>query len=182
MGTTRFARSSLAILLLLAGSPATANCGSEPRLHALDFWLGHWVVSWEGEFVGHNVIERALDDCAVTEHWLDVQGRAAFSLFWYDRGEDRWKQVFLTDRALDVGATKEKAEVTSMTTPTIRIPGESGMDLWRSLPVLRPHLIVVTGDPEHALEAMELQPEGYVVKPVQPVAGRADLRQDTRDQ
>lgn len=124
MGTTRLARSSLAILLLLAGSPAAADCADEPRLRALDFWLGRWLVSWQGEFVGHNVIEKTLDGCAVTERWLDVRGHEALSLFWYHRGEDRWKQVFLTDHALDVGATKEKAELTDLTTPTrIRFQG-----------------------------------------------------------
>jgi hypothetical protein len=117
MGTTRVARSTLAAAILLASTSAAAGCGDEPRLRALDFWIGRWTVSWYGEFVGHNVIEKALDGCAVTERWLDFRGRAAFSLFWYDRNEDRWKQVFLTDRALEVGATKEKAESTLLTTP-----------------------------------------------------------------
>jgi hypothetical protein len=81
-------------------------------------------VSWNGEFVGHNVIEKTLDGCAVTERWLDARGRSAFSLFWYDRHDDRWRQVFLTDRALDPGATKEKAEMRELTAPDrIRFQG-----------------------------------------------------------
>jgi hypothetical protein len=114
----------LTAVLALAATPAAAACGDEPRMHALDFWLGRWIVSWEREFAGHNVIETILDGCAVTERWLDARGRAAFSLFWYDRNEGRWKQVFLTERPLGVGATKEKAEVTAMTTPArIRFQG-----------------------------------------------------------
>jgi hypothetical protein len=131
MAITRAASSALAACIVLAATPAAAACGDEPRMHALDFWLGRWIVSSEREFAGHNVIAPILDGCAVTERWLDARGRAAFSLFWYDRNEDRWKQVFLTERALGVGATKEKAEVAGMTTPTQirfqgRYPGAEG--------------------------------------------------------
>ena len=117
MGRTSAASAALAAAIFFTAGRAAAACADEPRLRALDFWIGRWTVSWYGEFVGHNVIEKALDGCAVTERWLDFRGRAAFSLFWYDRNEDRWKQVFLTDRALEVGATKEKAEATLLTTP-----------------------------------------------------------------
>ena len=159
MGTTRLARSSLAILLLLADPPATADCAGEPRLHALDFWLGRWLVSWEGEFVGHNVIEKTLDGCAVTERWLDVRGRAAFSLFWFDPGEDRWKQVFLTDHALDVGATKEKAEVTSLTTPTrIRFQGRYPGHADGSL--IEDRTTLTLEKPEHVRQLIEISTDG----------------------
>jgi hypothetical protein len=123
-GTTRAARSALAAALILPGIAAADSCGDDPRRHALDFWLGSWNVSWNDEFVGHNLVESVLEGCAVTERWLDVRGRSAFSLFWFDRETNRWKQVFLTDQAFRTGATKEKSEVTEMTTPTrIRFQG-----------------------------------------------------------
>jgi hypothetical protein len=123
MGTTRAARSALATALLLTAAPAAA-CGDEPRLHALDFWLGRWIVSAEREFAGHNVIEKILDGCAVTERWLSARGHVGLSLFWFDRHADRWKQVWVTDRALDVGGSKEKTEVRELTTPErIRFQG-----------------------------------------------------------
>jgi hypothetical protein len=124
MGTTRAASSALAAALILPGVVAADSCDDDPRRHALDFWLGSWNVSSNGEFVGHNLVESVLDGCAVTEQWLDVRGRSAFSLFWFDRESNRWKQVFVTDHAFRTGATKEKSEVTEMTTPTrIRFQG-----------------------------------------------------------
>jgi hypothetical protein len=60
----------------------------------------------------------------VTERWLGARGHAGLSLFWFDRHADRWKQVWLTNRALDVGGTKEKTEVREVTTAArIRFEG-----------------------------------------------------------
>lgn len=123
MATTRAASGALA-LLLLASATARAGCGDEPRLHALDFWLGHWDVTAGGEPSGKNDIDAILGGCALTEHWLDVQGGAGISLFWYDRSADRWKQVWVTEQALLPGGAKEKTEVRELTSPTqIRFQG-----------------------------------------------------------
>jgi hypothetical protein len=109
---------------MLAPMSAAASCGDEPRLRALDFWLGRWEVLTEHEIAGFDVVEAVLDGCAVTERWLDAQGHAGFSLFWFDRDADNWRQLWLTDRALDVAGTKEKVEVSGVTTPTrIRFEG-----------------------------------------------------------
>jgi hypothetical protein len=123
MAITRAASGALA-LLLLASPAARAACGDEPRLHALDFWLGHWDVTAGGEPSGKNDIEAILGGCAVTEHWLDVEGNAGLSLFWYDRNADRWKQVWVTEQALLPGGAKEKTEVRELTSPTqVRFQG-----------------------------------------------------------
>jgi hypothetical protein len=123
MATTRAASGTLASLLL-ASVTAHAACGNEPRLHALDFWLGRWDVTAGGEPSGRNDIDAILGGCAVTEHWLDVRGGAGLSLFWYDCSADRWKQVWVTEHALSPGGAKEKAEVRELTSPTqIRFQG-----------------------------------------------------------
>jgi ketosteroid isomerase-like protein len=84
-------------------------------MHALDFWLGHWEVSQDSRLVGTNTVETTLDGCAIFEHWRDVEGGQGTSLFYYDRGAARWKQVWTTEQALAVGGTKEKAEQVEFT-------------------------------------------------------------------
>jgi hypothetical protein len=124
MVTTRAVRHVVTAFLLFIAAGAHAACRDETRLHALDFWLGHWNVTVDGEPSGRNDIEAILDGCAVTEQWLDVQGRAGLSLFWYDRHADRWKQVWVTEQALEAGGTKEKIEVRELTSATqIRFQG-----------------------------------------------------------
>lgn len=108
---------TLALLVTKADSATPASprspdeCLSSPRMHALDFWLGQWSVSWRGEVVGTNRIESILKGCAVMEHWRDVQGGEGQSVFYFDRTADRWKQVWLTDHAFQRGGTKEKTEL-----------------------------------------------------------------------
>ena len=80
-------------------------------MHALDFWLGTWSVSSLGQIVGTNRVEAILKGCAVMEHWRDVEGGEGQSVFYYDRAADRWKQLWLTDRAFRRGGTKEKSEL-----------------------------------------------------------------------
>lgn len=124
MATTRAVRRVLTVLLLVASAPAGAGCGDDPRRHALDFWLGRWTVTSGQEAAGSNLIEAILDGCAVTERWLDVEGHTGLSLFYFDANADRWKQVWVTDRAFAIGGTKEKTEVRELTTPTrIRFQG-----------------------------------------------------------
>jgi hypothetical protein len=109
---------------VLVSTGAHAGCSDEPRLHALDFWLGRWTVTEGGAPSGRNDIEAILDGCAVAEHWLDVEGHAGLSLFWYDRPANRWKQVWVTEQALEAGGAKEKAEVRELTSDTqIRFQG-----------------------------------------------------------
>lgn len=73
-------------------------------MHALDFWLGQWDVSQGGQLVGTNTIETTLDGCAILEHWRDVEGGQGTSLFYYDRGTARWKQL---PRAVPGAARKD---------------------------------------------------------------------------
>lgn len=96
-------------------APSLDDCRSWPRMHALDFWLGEWSVSAGGQAVGTNHIQTILDGCAIVERWRDAQGGEGQSLFYYDRAADRWKQIWLTDRAFTRGGTKEKTEQVEQT-------------------------------------------------------------------
>ena len=123
MVTTRAVR-LISLAVFFATTEANTQCGGESRMHALDFWLGHWDVASKGELVGKNVIATILDACAVTEKWMAVNGHAGFSLFYYDRNSDRWKQVWVSDRAFTTGGTKEKTEIRELTTESeIRFEG-----------------------------------------------------------
>ncbi len=120
-----------AIALRMAGASDAASaqtsrsCTSEPRLHALDFWLGQWDVYSGNEKDGTNRIVRVLHGCAVEEHWRDVEGSEGQSLFYFNRAGARWKQVWVTEQGLAIGGTKEKSEQTELTTPTqLRFQGQ----------------------------------------------------------
>jgi hypothetical protein len=86
-------------------------------MHALDFWLGEWSVSAGGQPVGTNRIETILNGGAIVECWRDARGEEGQSLFYFDHVADRWKQVWVTDRAFKRGGTKEKTELLEETSP-----------------------------------------------------------------
>lgn len=100
------------------------ECRQTPRMHALDFWIGRWEVSQNGQLVGTNTIESTLNGCAVLEHWRDIEGGEGTSFFYYDQSADIWKQVWITDHALMRGGTKEKLEQKEYTSSSrIRFQG-----------------------------------------------------------
>jgi hypothetical protein len=70
-------RLPLVVLWSLAGevrAQDAPSCASDPRFELLDPWVGTWDVYAEGQLVGHNRIEKILDGCAVTEHWMSAGG------------------------------------------------------------------------------------------------------------
>jgi hypothetical protein len=84
-----------------------AGCGG-PEYRQLDFWLGEWDVrDSRGRLVGENRIEAILGGCAVREVWTDARGGRGESLFFRDRSQRRWKQVWVTSD----GTWKEKKQV-----------------------------------------------------------------------
>jgi hypothetical protein len=111
--------------MLFASAALADECRQSPRMHALDFWLGQWDVSQGGQLVGTDTVEATLNGCAILEHWRDAEGGQGTSLFYYDRGADRWKQVWVTEQALAVGGTKEKIEQVEFTASgRIRFQGQ----------------------------------------------------------
>jgi ketosteroid isomerase-like protein len=116
----------LAIVMMVWPTATQAQeCEASARLHALDFWVGKWDVLQGEQIVGTSTIEKTLNGCALFEHWRDAEGGKGTSLFYYDRGAARWKQVWTTEQALAVGGTKEKAEQVEFTSSGwIRFQGQ----------------------------------------------------------
>jgi hypothetical protein len=76
-------RHKLLLIVAITGSAGTAEAQTAPPVipkclddssyHLLDFWLGTWnVVDSTKTVVGHNVIERIVGGCALTETWTEA--------------------------------------------------------------------------------------------------------------
>lgn len=96
---------ALALAVATAGSPGAIAqtfppsvhpCPHDPAFHALDFWVGQWVVrNGRGTEVGHSRIESILDGCAIREQWSAVNGGRGESLTSYDPATKRWRQHWI---------------------------------------------------------------------------------------
>lgn len=121
----------LVALAIVAATPRPASpqqqppaCAEVAGFSALDFWVGEWDVRVGDETVGHNVIEKVLDGCAVTELWQAAGGGEGRSLFYYVPATDTWKQVWVTARAVAPGGVKEKTLVEHYDDGGVRFQGE----------------------------------------------------------
>ncbi|HEX6832570.1 MAG TPA: hypothetical protein VF132_03460 [Rudaea sp.] len=94
-------------------STETGSATCSPAALPLAFWIGHWDVYVDGRFDGRNVVERAMHDCAVIEHWDDVSGVQGISFFYFEAHTQSWKQVWLTGQLFSPFAQKEKTLVDS---------------------------------------------------------------------
>lgn len=105
-----------------AESVDAVRCNDLASYHLLDFWVGNWDVYVGDEKVGHNRIEKTLNGCAVTEHWVDSTGNEGTSLFFVNDG-GQWKQVWVTERANGPGGVKEKTNVEIAPEDGVRFQG-----------------------------------------------------------
>ncbi|HNR76904.1 MAG TPA: hypothetical protein PKM48_07215 [Parvularculaceae bacterium] len=101
---------ALSFLLAAGAADAEPPCRSAAHGKALDFWLGEWTVASEDGATrfGENRIERALDGCAVFEHWRGASGGEGKSLFYFDARADRWEQIWVTADTTRPGGLKRK--------------------------------------------------------------------------
>jgi len=83
--------------VVLAQSPGQSK-------QSLDFWVGEWNVTSNGQRAGMNRIEKVLGGAAVIEHWKDAAGGEGKSLFYWMADKKKWKQVWVTPD----GSYKEK--------------------------------------------------------------------------
>ncbi len=80
--------------LLAADERRAHPCAHDAAYAQLDFWVGDWDVVANGNQVGHNVIEKILDGCAVLENW---QGGSSGKSFNYrDPASGRWHQLWIS--------------------------------------------------------------------------------------
>ena len=80
-----------------AAPPPPPGC-TEPVHAQFDFWIGEWQVHAGDTLAGHNTIVRALDGCALTEHWRGAGDSTGHSLNAYDRASGKWKQFWIGNR------------------------------------------------------------------------------------
>jgi hypothetical protein len=106
----------------LAAQDAPA-CATVPAFSALDFWVGDWDVFVQTTKVGTNHIEKVLAGCAITESWRDANGGEGRSLFYYVPATKKWKQVWVTDRAMTPGGVKEKELIETLPDGGLRFQG-----------------------------------------------------------
>lgn len=86
---------ALAPIGAFAQSPPPNACGAT-AFHALDFWIGEWVVRGpKGREIGRSRIERILGGCALHEHWLATSGEIGESLTSFDPATKRWRQHWI---------------------------------------------------------------------------------------
>jgi hypothetical protein len=112
----RFVRCVLGALMLLWAQIARAvspGC-TEAEHRQLDFWIGNWDVTSGGQPVGTNLVTLEESGCLVHEHWTGAKGGTGQSFNFYDRGDRRWHQVWVssTGNVLDLAGSYAKGTLT----------------------------------------------------------------------
>jgi hypothetical protein len=136
--TSRMTSAAFLALLCWTGTvaaqePPASVCEDDPRFELLDFWVGTWeVTDPAGNPQGSNTIEKVLAGCAILEHWTDAGGSQGKSLFYVDPASGVWKQVWVTQRALAAGGTKEKRFVERTEAGGVRFQGTITLEDGRS--------------------------------------------------
>jgi hypothetical protein len=100
---------------LLAKVDRNANpCLYQPESRQLDFWIGEWNVTANGNPVGESRIERILNGCALLENWTSLGGTDGKSFNVYDTAQKKWRQTWVdsSGRITDyVGSANAKGEL-----------------------------------------------------------------------
>ncbi|MEM6575853.1 MAG: tetratricopeptide repeat protein, partial [Pseudomonadota bacterium] len=87
----RFAKAVAAI------RAARYPCEANPKHHDFDFWIGNWRVTQNGQFAGENRISAIMGHCLIFEQWTSASGGEGKSFNYYDPGQDRWRQIWVSD-------------------------------------------------------------------------------------
>ena len=115
--------SLLVLPALASGQEKTPpTCNDLEVYHALDFWVGEWDVYIGNRLVGHNLIEKTLDGCAIFEHWRASDGAEGKSLFFVDY-DGHGAQIWVSQWAMTPGGVKEKVMVDDPPDGAVRFQG-----------------------------------------------------------
>lgn len=117
-------------LACLAGAPAPLRaqqvspppCSAAVR-GALDFWVGDWIVTAQGQRAGTDRVERVSKGTAVIERWNGAEGDEGTSLFSFDPYACTWHQLWITDMPERVGGLKHKDLVVLIPGGGVRFQG-----------------------------------------------------------
>lgn len=111
-----------------AAAPLRAQQASPPPCSAavrgaLDFWVGDWVVTVQGQRAGTDRVERVSKGAAIIERWNGAEGDEGTSLFSFDPYVCTWHQLWITDAPDRVGGLKHKDLVVLMPGGGVRFQG-----------------------------------------------------------
>ena len=79
-----------------AKPPQLPPCDTRTEARQFDFWLGEWDVTANGKPAGVNRIEKILSGCVLQENWTGAGGSQGKSWNWYDIGDNKWHQLWLS--------------------------------------------------------------------------------------
>jgi hypothetical protein len=93
-----------------AGSPPPAQqapipCEQNPKFREFDYWIGEWEVTptpppgapapRPGSPKPQSRIEKILAGCVILENWMPAQGPGGKSFNIFNRGKQRWEQIWV---------------------------------------------------------------------------------------
>jgi len=80
--------------------PRQNPCDAAPY-RAFDFWLGAWeVFGIDGNKAGDNIISKEEGGCLLLEKWTSVQGGTGQSYNFYDPGQEKFRQLWVSSGAV----------------------------------------------------------------------------------
>jgi len=87
-----------------AQASAPVNCKTDPAFAQMDFALGHWDVTANGEKDAEVRIEKILDDCAIGETWKAVKPKGdGRGLFVYSAPMQSWSYLWAANTPSTTG-------------------------------------------------------------------------------
>ncbi|HEY4968022.1 MAG TPA: hypothetical protein VII28_16560 [Puia sp.] len=79
------------------GTSQDNPCGSNPRNHDFDFWIGDWTCYRTGtdSLAGYSHIESMAGGCAILENYSSARAYSGKSFNYYDTVSGKWKQDWI---------------------------------------------------------------------------------------
>jgi Flp pilus assembly protein TadD len=69
------------------------NAEIDDKQTAMDFMVGSWTLTFDGQEIGVSKIERSVDGNCITEDWESERYGMGKSLYFYDARSDKWRHV-----------------------------------------------------------------------------------------
>jgi tetratricopeptide (TPR) repeat protein len=132
--------------VLAAVDKLSHPCMNQPEYKGLDFWVGEWVVTSNGQRVANSSIQRIVDGCIIFENYSQMDGFAGKSFNFFDANLHRWRQTWVDG----TGRTSEFSG--EYRDGAMRFEGES--HLQDGTRVLR-HMTIFNLDPTHVRQLSE---------------------------
>lgn len=70
-------------------------CAYRDEYKQLDFWVGEWTVTADGQTIATSSIQRVAEGCAVLENYSQADGFVGKSLNFFDPALRKWRQVWV---------------------------------------------------------------------------------------